>query len=82
MRAVLIVISRIRGKNSPQLRLAEDQHLIQALAPKRADQTFRNAILPWRSWRDRPVADTHGSDPGREDMPVGTIIVTQQISWR
>ena len=60
--------------------LAKDQHLIQTLATHCADQTFRNAILPRRSRRDRPVADTHGFDPGRKDMPVGTVVVAQQIS--
>jgi hypothetical protein len=29
------------------MRLAEDNDLIQALAAQCADQTFRNAILPW-----------------------------------
>ena len=44
----LDLIRRIGGKYSPQVRLAEDHHLIQALAPQGADQTFRKAILPWR----------------------------------
>jgi hypothetical protein len=42
----LIVISHISGKNSPQVRLAEDEHLIQALAAQCADQMFCTAILP------------------------------------
>ena len=47
VRARLIVIRRIGGKNSPQVRLAKDDHLVQALATQCANQTFRNAILPW-----------------------------------
>ena len=43
---------------------------------------FRIAILPRRSRRDRPVADTHGPHPGREDLPVGTVIVPHQIGRR
>ena len=46
VRAHLIVIRRISGKNSPQVRLAEDEHLIQALAAQCADQMFCTAILP------------------------------------
>jgi hypothetical protein len=34
----LIVIRRINGKNLSQVRLAEDQHPIQALAADGADQ--------------------------------------------
>src|SRR6266516_5700437 len=68
VRARLIVIRRIRSKNSPQVRLTKDQHSIQALAAHSADQAFRIAILPRRSRRDWSVADTHGPHPGREDM--------------
>ena len=82
MRARLIVIRRIRNKNSPQVRLAEDDHLIQALAVQCADQAFRNAILPRRSGRDRLVTDTHRPHPTLECMPVGSVIVAHQISRR
>src|SRR5947209_18630592 len=46
VRARLIVIRRIRTKNSPQVRLAENQQSVQALAAHGADQPFRIAILP------------------------------------
>ena len=80
VRPRLIVIGCIGGQYPPQMRLAKDQHFDQAPATQGADQTFRNAILPRRSRRDRPVADTHGFDPGRKDMPVGTVVVAYQIS--
>ena len=40
VRARLIVIRRIRSKNSPQVLLTEDQHPVQALAAHGADQAF------------------------------------------
>jgi hypothetical protein len=43
--ARVIVIRRIGGKNSPQARLAEDEHLIQALAAQCADEPFSAAIF-------------------------------------
>jgi hypothetical protein len=43
VRARLIVIRRIRSKNSPQVRLAKDQHSVQALATQCADQAFRHS---------------------------------------
>ena len=68
MRARLIVIRRIGGKNSSQVRLATDNYMIKTLATQRTDQTFGNAILAWRSRRDRPVADAHRGDAiGREE---------------
>ena len=60
--------------------LAKDHQVIQALAAQRADQSFCNAILPWRSRSNRPVADPHRSDAGGEDMSVGPVIVTHQVS--
>jgi len=45
VRARLVVIRRISGKNSPQVHLAKDYHLIQALAAQCADQTFSTAII-------------------------------------
>ena len=44
--SVMLGAYRIGGKNSPQVRLAKDHHLIQALATQGADQAFRDAVLP------------------------------------
>src|SRR6516162_7916942 len=61
---------------------AEDQHMIQALASKRADQTLNIGVLPGRSRCDRSVANSHRSDSVREGLPVGSIIVADQIARR
>ena len=47
MCADLIVVGRIRRKNLPQVRLAEDQHPVPALATYAANQALRIRILPW-----------------------------------
>ena len=78
----LIVIRRIGGKNSPQVRLAENEYLIQALAAQCADQTFGTTILPRRPRRDRSIADTHRPHPRREDVSIGTVIVAHQVGRR
>ena len=82
VRAHLIVIRRISGKNSPQVRLAEDEYLIQALAAQCADQTFGTTILPRRPRRDRSIADTHRPHPRREDVSIGAVVVAHQVGWR
>jgi hypothetical protein len=38
MRARLIIVESIRGRNLPQVCFAEDEHLIQALAAQSANQ--------------------------------------------
>jgi hypothetical protein len=44
--------------------------------------TVQHSHLPWRSRRDRSVADTHRPHPRREDMSVGTVVVAHQVGWR
>ncbi len=73
---------RISGKNSPPVHLAEDHHQIQGLAAQCADETLCNPILPWRSRGDRPIADTHGPHPRRENMSIGAVVVAHQVGWR
>src|SRR5215813_2492405 len=79
VRADLIVVRSIRRENLPQVRFAEDQHPVQALATHRANQTLYIRVLPRRSRRDRSVADAHRPHPGREGMSVGTVVVTHQV---
>src|SRR6266480_4774807 len=74
MCADLIVVRSIRRNDLPQVRLAEDQHPVQALAAHGATQTLHIRILPRRSRRNRSVADTHGPHPRRKDMSVGTAL--------
>ena len=46
MRARLIVIGTVGSKDTPQMCLAENRHLVQALTTQRTNQTFGYAILP------------------------------------
>jgi Integrase core domain len=80
--ANVIVVSRVCGKNLPQVRLAKDQHSVQALSAHGADQTLHIRVLPWRSRQNRAVPDAHGPQPRCKDMPVGMIIVAYQIGRR
>jgi hypothetical protein len=59
MGARLIVIGSVASKNKPQMRSANYDDMIKAFAPKRADETFGNSVLPWRSEADWPVANSH-----------------------
>jgi hypothetical protein len=55
VRARLIVIRRIRSKNSPQVRLTKDQQSVQALAAHGADQAFRICATSPRHVRYVPI---------------------------
>jgi hypothetical protein len=49
MRTRLIVIGKIRGQDRTQMLLAEDENVIQTVAPKRSNEAFDVWILPRRS---------------------------------
>jgi hypothetical protein len=59
--------------------LAEDRHMIQAIAPERPNQTFNIWILPGRSRCGRPVPNTRRPNSTCERVPISPIIVTHQI---
>jgi hypothetical protein len=42
----LMVVGEVSGQDAAEVLLAEDEHVIQALAPDRADEPFRERILP------------------------------------
>ena len=81
MGARLFIIGSVASKNKPQMCSAKYDDLIKAFAPKRADETFGNSVLPWRSGGDWSVANSHRPHPAGEDMSVGAVIVTDQILW-
>jgi hypothetical protein len=46
--ARLMVVAEVAGQDATEVSLAEDEHVVQALAPDRADEPFREGILPGR----------------------------------
>src|SRR6195256_6212468 len=75
MRSNAVVIGRIVFQNPAQMFLAQDNDVVQTLAPERSDQPFGKAILSRRSWCDRLVPNAHGAQSACDD---GTILMR---SW-
>src|SRR6202051_5116854 len=59
--------------------LAEDNDVVQALAPDRSDQPFHKAILPRRGWRGRLVADAHGAQSACDDAAIDPIPIADHV---
>jgi hypothetical protein len=64
------------------MRLAQDNHMIDALAPDRSDQPFSNAILPRRGWCGRLVPDAHGSQSARDDAAIDPVAIADEVMRR
>ena len=71
--------SLVRAQHTAQMLLAEDDHMIEALASDRADESFGIAVLPWRSRRCRSVANAHRSDAARKCLSVDPIPITDEV---
>ena len=67
---MVTVIRHIREKYVAQVPLAEDDDMIKAFPPDRANQPFRMAILPSRLGRGWPVMNAHGAKPPGETFTV------------
>src|SRR2546428_5761359 len=77
-----MIIGNVRGQETSQMPLAEDDHVVQTLAPNGSDQSLRIRILP-RAGRGRyDFGDPHAGDAAPEHIPVDGIAIPQQPSRR
>src|ERR1700676_2223072 len=60
--------------------LAEDNDVVQALAPDRSDQPFGKAVLPGRGWRGRLVPDVHGAQSACDDAAIDPIPIADEVT--
>src|SRR5260370_6326654 len=79
MRSDVVVIAGIGSQNSAQMRLAQDNDVVQALAPDRSDQPLGKAILPRRGRCGRLVPDAHGSQSACDDGAIDPIAITDYV---
>src|SRR3954462_4807441 len=59
--------------------LVEHDHMIKAIAPDRANQSFDIPVLPRRSRRCRSVANAHRANAPRKSLAIDTVAISNQI---
>src|SRR6478609_10637378 len=74
-----VVILLVRAQHMPQMPLAKHDHMIEALASNRADQSFSIAVLPRRSRRCRSVANAHRANAPRKGLTVDTVAIANEV---
>jgi hypothetical protein len=82
MMASLCGVNGICRMRKLLLCFAKKKDSIKAFAPKHADKTFGNSILPWRSGANRPVTVAHCPEPAGEYLAVGAVIVADEVTRR
>src|SRR6202051_1944590 len=80
MRSDAVVVASVRFQNPAQMCLAEDNDVVQALAPDRSDQPFGKAVLPGRGWRGRLVPDAHGAQSACDDAAIDPIPIADEVT--
>src|SRR5438876_8481894 len=78
----LIIIGGILRQNPAQVRFAQDNEMVDALASDRSDQPFGEAVLPRRAWGDGLVADAHGAQSVRDGSTIDAIPIADQVARR
>src|SRR3954452_6210303 len=74
-----VVILLVREQHMTQMPLAEHDHMIEALASDRADQSFSVTVLPRRSWCCRSIANPHRANAARKCLAVDTVAITNEV---
>ena len=82
MSSDVVVIASIGAQNPAQMRLAQDDEMVHALAPDRSDQPFGKAILPGRAWCSRFVPDAHRAQSACNDGAIDTIPIAEEVARR
>src|SRR4029077_20234009 len=75
-----VVIASIGSQDSAQMRLVQDDEMVNTLAPDRSDQPFGKAILPGRGWCNRSVPNAHGSQSACDNGAIDPIAVPDHIT--
>jgi hypothetical protein len=77
----VVVVTSIGSQGPAQMRLTENDDMIQAFAADRPDQPFGKAILPRRGWCGRPVPDAHGAQSACDDGTIDAIPIAVEVFW-
>src|SRR4051812_2475588 len=80
MRSPLMVIAEICGERAAQGLLMEDDHVIQALAANRADDSFHIGALPGRTRCGQHLLDSHRLHLLDEVMAEDPVAISQQVT--
>jgi hypothetical protein len=82
MRASPVIVRKVAGQNTAQVSFAQDENMIQALAPHRADEPLRDGILPGTLRHREHFLDLHAPNSAPELLAVDLVTIAQEISLR
>jgi hypothetical protein len=72
----------VRFEQITEVPFANHNHMVKTIPPDRSDEPLRTSVLPWRSWRDRPIPYAHRPKPAKKGMAIDAIPVANNVSRR
>ena len=78
----MVIIGQVIGENSPEVLGIENNDVVQALAPKGANQAFDHRILPRRLRGNYLLFQSQALDAAHEIGAIDAIPVPKQITRR
>ena len=75
-----VVVGDVALQQSPQLRLAERDHVVRALPTDRADHALDVSVLPRRAIGCGHLLDAHVRNAVREGLAVDRIAIPDQVA--
>ena len=80
MHSGAIAVVHIAGEDPFEMALSQNDGVIQALPPNRANRTFSVRILPGRLWRSGNLIDPQRPRLAVKHLPVNCISISDQVS--
>src|SRR3712207_3619831 len=81
MWAPRVEVRGVLREDASQVDLAQDQQVVQALAPHAAKEPLADRILPGRAIRRPQLLDASDRGDAGEGRPVLAVVVVQQVAW-
>jgi hypothetical protein len=77
-----VIVRSIILQDAPKMGFVPDDHVVEALAPDRTDDALDITVLPRRSRGRGAVANAHRSHSSLEHLPIGTVVISDEILRR
>ena len=71
---------RQTGQDAPQVRLAQDEDVVQALAPHAAEEALAGGVLPRRAVGRAQLRDAARRGDAGEGRPVLAVVVADEVA--
>ena len=82
MRSCAVIVREVRGQDATEVAFAQNEDMIEALAPDRTDEPFHERILPGALGGREHFADPHPLHSLPEGVAVDRVTIAEDVGWR